>query len=448
MKFQLTKGHNIQIAGVPKREIVSSGNLEKVALKPSEFRGINPKLLVKKGESVKAGQPLFFDKKNPDVSFASPGCGAVSAINYGPKRIINSIEITLKGNESIQHESVRSHEIYSLDRGAIISKILAGGLWPVIKQRPFNAIADPKATPRAIFISGYNSAPLTVDLDLALSEQTGPFQTGLNVLRRMTDGYVHLTVPEGTVSETLVNAEGVRIHYVKGPHPAGNVGIQIHHIDPLNPGETIWTISAQHVVTLGSFFTTGKYDPSMVISIGGPAVKNPTHINGRTGMQISDLVMDRLHDGDSRIVSGDVLTGTKIEPLEFIGYYDSSVSVIPNSDDREFLGLLRMGNSHSRYSLTNAFCSSNTEGYHFSTKASGALRPMVPIDTWENVLPMDIYPNALYRAILACDFEEMEGLGLLECDEEDFALCSFSCPSKIDVGSVIRQGLNMMEKDS
>lgn len=447
MKIHITKGHDIRIAGVPKREIVSIGKPEKAALKPIDFRGVKPKLLVNEKDKVKRGQPLFFDKKNPDITFASPGSGIVSAVNYGPRRSIETIEISLDGDDAVQHDPVRFHDITSLDRNHVIGAILKGGLWPLIKQRPFNVIADPGLMPKAIFISGFNSAPLAVDLDLALSEQSGPFQAGLNVLGTLTKGYVHLTVSEGSVSETMVNADKVRIHYVNGPHPAGNVGIQMHHIDPLNPGETIWTIAAQSVVTLGAFFTSGEYDSSAVFSVGGPSVTNPVHVNGITGMQVTELLKGRVTDGPARIISGDVLTGKEVSPEGFLGYYDTTLSVIPDSDEREFLGLLRPGSADTHYSLTNAFVSSNSDAFHFTNQTSGSERPMVPVDAWEKVLPMDIYPNALYRAILARDFDEMEGLGLLECDEEDFALCSFSCPSKIDVGTVIRKGLDLMEKE-
>jgi len=447
VKIHISKGHDIRIAGTPKRDIISIGTPKKAAIKPMDFRGVKPKLLVKEQDNVKRGQPLFVDKRNPDVSFASPGCGTVSAIQYGPRRSIETIEISLEGDDAVQYEPVRFHDIAGLDRETVKSKILNAGLWPIIKQRPFNGIADPHAYPKAIFISGYNSAPLTVDLDLALSEQSGPFQAGLDVLRTLTDGNVHLSVSEGSISETMTNADNVKIHYVNGPHPAGNVGIHIHHVDPLNPGEAVWTVAAQHVVTLGSLFTSGDYDPSAIFSIGGPWVKHPIHIKGITGMQVTELLKDRLEDGPARIISGDVLTGTEIMPEGFIGFYDTTVSVIPDSDEREFIGLLKPGSSDSRYSLTNAFVSSNSDSFRFTNQTSGSKRPMVPIDAWEKVLPMEIFPNSLYRAILAGDFDEMEGLGLLECDEEDFALCSFACPSKIDVGAVIRQGLDMMDKE-
>ena len=245
----------------------------------------------------------------------------------------------------------------------------------------------------------------------------------------------------------MTAARNVNLHTVNGPHPSGNVGIQIHHINPWKPNEVIWVINAQHVLTIGDLFLKGIYDPSIVATVAGPGVKNPAHIQTRTGASIETFLLDNLNSDDNRIISGDVLTGQETNLNGFLGYYDTTISVVPNSNEREFLGLLKPGNEQSRYSVTNAFISQNKSNFNFTTQQSGSLRPMVPINAWENMLPMDIYPNALYRSILAEDFEEMEGLGLLECDEEDFALCSFVCPSKIDVGSVIRHGLNLMKDD-
>lgn len=448
MRVSLTKGHDIRIAGTPRREIVAIGSSESVCIQPIEFRGVKPKLTVKEGDSVKVGSPLFFDKIKPDVRWASPGGGTVSEIRFGPRRVIERIVIKLDDSENAEeHKAYRSSELDSLGLDKVKQSLLNGGLWPLIRQRPFNKVADPNDVPRAIFVSGFNLAPLTVDLDLALSWQTGPFQAGLTVLNQLTQGSVHLSVHADTVGETLSGSANVEQHVFSGPHPSGNVGIQIHHIDPLNPGEVVWTVLAQHVVTLGTFFLTGNFDPFLIGSIGGPGVSDPVHFKGRMGMSLEPILKGRLGEGHSRIISGDVLTGKESGEDGYIGYYDSSVSVVPDSDDREFLGLLKPGNKDSRYSLSRAFLGIGNGAFNFSTQLGGSLRPMVPIDAWERVLPMNIFPNALYRAVLAQDFEEMEGLGILECDEEDFALCSFACPSKIDVGAVIRQGLDLMEQE-
>ena len=403
---------------------------------------------MKVGDKVDIGSPIFFDKVQPDIKWASPGGGEIKEIILGDRRSVENIIIELHEEEkSVLHTPVKYQEISSLGKAKVTDQIMEANLWPMIRQRPFNKIADPNDTPMAIFVSGFNSAPLTVNLDFALRYKQSVFQAGLNVLNQLSNGNVHLTFEVDTNCETLTAARNVNLHTVNGPHPSGNVGIQIHHINPWKPNEVIWVINAQHVLTIGDLFLKGIYDPSIVATVAGPGVKNPAHIQTRTGASIETFLLDNLNSDDNRIISGDVLTGQETNLNGFLGYYDTTISVVPNSNEREFLGLLKPGNEQSRYSVTNAFISQNKSNFNFTTQQSGSLRPMVPINAWENMLPMDIYPNALYRSILAEDFEEMEGLGLLECDEEDFALCSFVCPSKIDVGSVIRHGLNLMKDD-
>lgn len=446
--INIRKGHNIRISGSPENEYFSRPKSKTVSIQPNNFRYVKPKLLVKVGDKVDIGSPIFFDKVQPDIKWASPGSGEIKEIILGDRRSVENIIIELNEEEkSVLHTPVKYQEISSLGKAKVTDQIMEANLWPMIRQRPFNKIADPNDTPMAIFVSGFNSAPLTVNLDFALRYKQSVFQAGLNVLNQLSNGNVHLTFEVDTNCETLTAARNVNLHTVNGPHPSGNVGIQIHHINPWKPNEVIWVINAQHVLTIGDLFLKGIYDPSIVATVAGPGVKNPAHIQTRTGASIETFLLDNLNSDDNRIISGDVLTGQETNLNGFLGYYDTTISVVPNSNEREFLGLLKPGNEQSRYSVTNAFISQNKSNFNFTTQQSGSLRPMVPINAWENMLPMDIYPNALYRSILAEDFEEMEGLGLLECDEEDFALCSFVCPSKIDVGSVIRHGLNLMKDD-
>ena len=446
--INIRKGHNILISGSPENEYFSRPKSKTVSIQPNNFRYVKPKLLVKVGDKVDIGSPIFFDKVQPDIKWASPGSGEIKEIILGDRRSVENIIIELHEEEkSVLHTPVKYQEISSLGKAKVTDQIMEANLWPMIRQRPFNKIADPNDTPMAIFVSGFNSAPLTVNLDFALRYKQSVFQAGLNVLNQLSNGNVHLTFEVDTNCETLTAARNVNLHTVNGPHPSGNVGIQIHHINPWKPNEVIWVINAQHVLTIGDLFLKGIYDPSIVATVAGPGVKNPAHIQTRTGASIEAFLLDNLNSDDNRIISGDVLTGQETNLNGFLGYYDTTISVVPNSNEREFLGLLKPGNEQSRYSVTNAFISQNKSNFNFTTQQSGSLRPMVPINAWENMLPMDIYPNALYRSILAEDFEEMEGLGLLECDEEDFALCSFVCPSKIDVGSVIRHGLNLMKED-
>ncbi|MEA1881617.1 MAG: Na(+)-translocating NADH-quinone reductase subunit A [Candidatus Marinimicrobia bacterium] len=446
--LNIRKGHDIRIAGVPGNEVQQGLKPKTVANQPTDFRGLKPRLLVQEGDTVKIGSPLFHCKTHPEVSYPSPGAGIVTVIQFGPRRVIEKIVIELAEQEETESFiSFRPAEISTLERNQVLSTLMNGNMFPFIRQRPFNKVANPSDTPRDIFISGWNTAPLSVNLDVALRRRLPQFQMGLNVLQKLTSGKVHLSMYENTVSNTLLELKGAEVHTVVGPHPAGNVGIQIHHIAPLGLNDLVWTVNAQDVVRIGTFFLTGKLDPTLFTTVGGPGVKNPTHVKSRMGIQLETLLQDNINDDDQRIISGDVLTGTKTDLRGYLGFYDSSVSVVPEGGEREFIGMLKLGSSTSRYSLTNAFLGLGKKLYNFNTLNNGSERYMVPINAWEDVLPMDVLPNALYRSILVQDIEEMEQLGILECDDEDFALCSFACPSKIDVGAMIRQGLDLMEKE-
>jgi len=447
-RIKITKGHNIQISGEPAKEIVNSGHSVLVAYQPEEFRYTKPKLLVDEGDAVKIGTPLFFNKSMPDVKWGSIGSGKVSAIHYGQRRVVEKIIIELDKNEEVLEFPYFDHqEISNLSDVQVKEQLLNSGMWPLIRQRPFNIVAYPNNLPDSIFISCSNSAPLAVDLDVALRNRQSSFQAGITALSKLTNGKVNVVVDENSTSDTFKNLKHAEMHFISGPHPSGNVGIQIHKIDPLKPGKVVWTINAQHVVSIGRLFLKGVFDPSIIIAIGGPGVKKPIHLKSRMGASIKSLISDKLNDVSQRIVSGDVLTGTTVDTNDFIHYYNSAIVSIPHSDKRTFLGMLHPGTAKSHYSLTNTYFSLGASSFPFSTQLNGEERSMLPINTWENVLPMDILPNQLYRSILANDVEEMEQLGLIECDEEDFALCSFSCPSKIDVGSVIRKGLDILKAE-
>ena len=261
-------------------------------------------------------------------------------MTLGERRSIQNIIIDLNEEEnSVIHSPFKYQEISSLGKTKVTDRILEANLWPIIRQRPYNKIADPKDNPMAIFISGYNSAPLTVNLDFALRYKQSVFQAGLDILNQLSEGRVHLTYEVDTNCETLTAARNVNLHTVNGPHPSGNVGVQIHHIDPWKPNEVIWVVNAQHVITLADLFLEGKYDPSIVATLAGPGVKNPAHIKTRTGANVENFLSNNLHSEDNRIISGDVLTGNKIDLNGYLGYYDTTISVVPNSSEREFLGL-------------------------------------------------------------------------------------------------------------
>ena len=427
--------------GVPSYEITKSILPEKVSISPEQFRGIKPKLVVREGDKVETGSPLFFDKLKPKVKWASPSSGVVTNIQYGARRVIENIEITVEDKKPDLSKSFSSSQLNTADRDTILKSILDACIFPLIRQRPFNKVANPDEIPRDIFISAYNTAPLSVNLSKIIQDNRDEFQAGLTVLSKLTEGSVYFT------SQELMEFNNATNVTISGPHPAGNVGIQIHHIKPINPGEVVWTVNAQHVITIGKLFQRGYYDPKCILSIGGSGSSNPQTVEAIAGSNIESLLKDQLLDGFLRIVSGDVLTGKKVNTDDYLGFYDSSVTIINDSVKRPFLGMLAAGSSSTKYSLTNTFLSTGANEFDFTTSQNGELRAIVPLNAWEKMLPMDILPNPLYRAILAQDIEEMEQLGIWECDDEDFALCSFACPSKIDVGSVIRDGLDLLESD-
>ena len=435
----IKKGHDIRIAGIPSKDVLSIPGSDSVAISPKTFRGVKPKRMVSEGDRVQIGSPLFFDKTKPEVKWASPANGTVQTIQFGARHVIEKIEIKIEGTDSISGQSFSFDQLASSDRPTILNRILEANLFPLIRQRPFNKVANPKDSPRDIFISAVNTAPLSVDLRTVIESEKEAFQAGITALSKLTDGRVFVT------SRNVIELQNAEVQTISGPHPAGNVGIQIHHSKPIKPHDIIWTVDAQHVITLGKLFLTGSYQPNVVVSVGGSGATNPQTVFAKVGANIGSLITNQDMDEPARLVSGDILTGHTVEKDNFLGFYDSSVSIILDSVDRPFMGMLALGSNESKYSLTNSFLTFGEKLFNFNTAQNGELRAMVPINAWEKVLPMDVYPNALYRAILAQDIEEMEQLGMWECDDEDFALCTFACPSKIDVGEVIRQGLNLLE---
>jgi Na+-transporting NADH:ubiquinone oxidoreductase subunit A len=435
----INKGHNIRINGIPAKDVISIPGSGTVAISPRTFRGVKPKLLVDEGDNVQIGSPLFFDKTKPEVKWASPANGTVKTIQFGARRVIEKIEITVEGTNAISGQTFSLEQLESADRTTILTRILVANLFPLIRQRPFNKVANPKDSPRDIFISAVNTAPLSVDLDPVIESEKEAFQSGITALSKLTDGSVVVT------SRKAMELQNAEVQTISGPHPAGNVGIQIHHSKPIKPSEIVWTVNTQHVITLGKLFLNGSYSPDIFVSIGGPGASNPQTVSAKVGASIGSIISNQEMENPIRLVSGDVLTGKTVEKDNFLGFYDSAVALIPDTVGRPFMGMLALGSNDSKYSLTSTFMSFGEKLFNFNTAQNGEERAIVPIGAWEKVLPMDIYPNELFRAILAQDIDEMEQLGIWECDDEDFALCSFACPSKIDVGAVIRDGLELME---
>lgn len=444
--IKIKKGLNINLAGKAEKIFIKTDPANIYAVKPTDFVGITPKLLVAEGDSVKAGSPLFFDKYQTNIKFTSPVSGKVSAINRGERRKILEVVIEHDGNQ--QFESFSKGDPLNLDKETIINNLLNSGLWPAIKQRPYNTIAKPTDTPKAIYISGFDSSPLGVDYDFIMQDQANEFQTGIHALSKLTQGKVNLGVNGKYPSNaTFANAKNLVVTKFTGPHPAGNVGVHIHKTNPISKGEVVWVTDPQSVAMIGRLFLYGHYDASKVVALCGSEVQKPRYYKLISGANIKTITKDNLKEGGKRFISGSVLTGSRIDDDGFIGYYDSSVVVIPEGDKYEFMGWLTPG--FKKFSFSRTFFSWLTPGkeYKIDTNLKGGRRALMITGAFEKVFPMDIFPMQLIKATIIEDIDLMEKLGIYEVAEEDFALCEFIDTSKTDIQAIIRKGLDLMVKE-
>jgi Na+-transporting NADH:ubiquinone oxidoreductase subunit A len=446
--FTVKNGLDIKIAGAPGKHLDTMPIPQSVALKPVEFKGVKPKLLVKEGDPVKVGQPLFYDKNKPDVLFGSPGGGVVKAIQRGHRRVITAFIIELNGTEDwIEFEPVTESGLMDITRESIVERLLKGGVWPVFRQRPFGKIPDPKLIPRSIFVNGMDTEPLAGDPDVAVEGRETDLQFGFKLLKKLTEGTLYLTLKAGH-NPAYAAMEDLCVHHIKGPHPAGLAGTHIRLIEPLKQGETVWTLRTSDVAAVGSFFRTGRYPVDRVVALSGEGINEPGHLATRVGAPVAALTDGRIKDGEYRIISGTVLMGTAVDSDGYMGLYDTVCTVVPESSKRDFMGWAMPG--WKKFSLFKAYCSSLIpwKTFPFDTRLNGGVRPIVNIGAWEKVFALDIHLSYLVRAILAEDLEEAESLGLLEVTEEDVALCTLVCPSKMELGDIIRSGLDLYEKES
>ena len=440
----LSKGYDIPLAGAAQKHVDSSTAASTFAIKPIDIPGMAPipKLAVKEGETVKAGDVVFFDKTNPAVKYVAPVSGEIISVNRGPKRRID--EIVILADKDISYKSFNP---VSLDnRGKVVEFLLESGGFSLLRQRPYNVAATPDAIPTNIFVSTFDSAPLAPDLNFVIQGKEAAFQKGLDVLRTLTNGQVHLGLDASKeVSPAFANATGVKKTYFNGKHPVGNVGIQIHHTTPINKGEVVWTIDVQAVATIGTLFLEGKYDASRVVALTGAELKDTKYLNTYQGASISTFVKGNTTSENLRYVSGDVLTGTQIEAKGFLGFHDDQITVLTEGDYYEAFGWLIPAKPRASISPTIPMALYPKE-LAADTNTHGEKRAFVVTGQYESVLPMDIYPQHLLKAILVNDLERMEGLGIYEVVEEDFALCEFACTSKQDIQAILRQGLDMMRE--
>lgn len=444
--IKIKKGLNIRLKGKAEKIFVKAKKAELYAVKPTDFHGVTPKLTVKVEDKVKAGSILFFDKARPEIKFTSPVSGSVQLVNRGERRRI--LEVIIQPDEVTEFENFKKADPASLNRDEVIKNLLESGLWPCIRQRPYNIIANPDDSPKAIFISSFDTAPLAPDYDFLMKDMEQEFQTGINALRKLTNGKIHLNIDGAYNTPTVfTKTGGVQLNKFTGPHPAGNVGVQIQRIDPINKGELVWVISPQDVAIIGRLFINGRYDASKIIALTGSEVKAPKYYKTISGACIQSITETNITDGNVRFISGNVLTGTKVGQKGFLSFYDSQITVIPEGNKHEFMGWLAPG--FKKFSLSRSFWSwlSTSKEYQIDTNVHGGERALMITGNFEQVFPMDIYPMQLVKAIIIEDIDLMEKLGIYEIIEEDFALCEFVDTSKTNIQAIVRKGLDLMIKE-
>ncbi|MDX1317074.1 Na(+)-translocating NADH-quinone reductase subunit A [Xanthomarina gelatinilytica] len=445
--IKIKKGLDIKLKGEAEKATENAIVSNYCTLRPEDFHGVIPKLLVKVGDKVKAGEAVFYDKSNEAVKFASPVSGEVIEILRGEKRRI--LAIKLQADKEQVYQDFGKFDVQSANGEAVKAHLLASGCWPFIKQRPYDIIAKPNRTPKAIFISGYASAPLAADLDYTLKGKEAELQAAVTALGKLTEGKVHVSVGKNSTSP-LAGLSGITLHKVSGPHPSGNVGTQINKIDPVNKGEVVWTVNAQDLVIIGELLLTGTFNAERIVALAGSSIKKPRYFKTKIGSEIATMVYDNGIDKDSndRIISGNVLTGKQVSPDGCLDYYSNIITVIPEGDDYEFFGWNKpvFNKVSTSRALTFSWMTPNKE-YELDTNTNGEHRAFVLTGNYEEVFPLDIYPLQILKACMYTDLDEMEALGMYEVAPEDFALTEFVCVSKQPHQEIIRKGLDVMIKE-
>jgi Na+-transporting NADH:ubiquinone oxidoreductase subunit A len=447
--IRLNKGFTINMAGKAAPLVAEAEPADTVSIKPTDFHGLYmPKAMVKEGDPVKAGTPLFHDKKIEAMMFTSPVSGEVVEVKRGEKRKLLEIKILAdRKNEFETYKKYSVSDLASVTADQVKSQLLSSGVWVNLVQRPYGTVADPSVKPKAIHISAFDTSPLAPEYSVLFRGQDQFFQVGVDVLKKLTSGAVHVNVHSTMeISTVFSQVKGAEVNKFSGKHPAGCVGVQIHHVDPINKGDVVWTINPLGVIQIGKLFLNGVYDASKVVALTGSEVKQTQYYKTVVGASVKKLLANNLTSEHVRVVSGNVLTGTSIGKEGHIGFYDNQVTVIPEGDYHEFLGWILPSArklSFSRAVGLLSFLAPNKE-YKLDSNTHGEPRAFVETGVFERVTPMDIYPVQLLKSILASDVDEMEELGIYEVIEEDLALCEFVDVSKHNVQEILRDGLEMM----
>jgi Na+-transporting NADH:ubiquinone oxidoreductase subunit A len=442
--IRLKKGLNIKLKGSAEKVLEKLPVPATVALKPTDFPGLTPKLSVKADAAIKAGDALFYDKYHPEIVFTAPYGGKVVSINRGERRKI--LEIVIETNDKAGAVQFKKADPSNLSGEEVKELILKSGLWPFIKKRPYGVIASPDQKPLSIYVSTFDTAPLAPDYNFVIEGQLGTFQTGINALAKLTEGKVYLGINQGSAFAGVKNAV---INTFDGPHPAGNVGIQIANTNPINKGEVVWTVNVQDVLFIGRLFEKGQVDFTRIMALTGSEVQAPKYYQTIVGAPVASMVQEKLVEASyhMRIISGNVLTGKKVSPQNYLGFYNNQVTVIPEGDEYEFIGWASPG--IDKFSASKTFFSNlfPKKEYKMNANLHGGERAFVMSGQYEKLVPMDILPVHLLKAILVNDIDKMEQLGIYEVIEEDLALCEYACTSKVEVQKILRDGINTMIKE-
>jgi len=465
--IKIKQGLDINLVGKAEKVVQQLPLSETFAVKPPDFAGLTPKLTVKVGDTVKAGSTLFFDKYNPDVKYASPVSGTVEAINRGERRRL--LEVVVKADAQISYEEFKSGNPSSMSSEEVKNTMLSSGVWPLLTKRPFGYVAQPDETPKAIFITGFDSAPLAADFEFVAEGQAEAFNVGVEALKKLTDGSVHLGLKYGSANGVF-GKSSAQVTEFDGPHPAGNVGTQINKIDPINKGEVVWTANAIDVIIIGRLFMTGKFDATKTIAVTGPKATKPQYVKTLIGAPISAILKGNEVTEGTRVVSGNPLTGTIVSANGYLCFKDNQVSLLEEGTKMEFMGWGAPG--LNKFSISRTFLSAEKlpiygvfdrilfgylpqllsnlltpNEYNINTNLNGGVRPFVVTGQYEKVFPLDIMPVQLLKSIIINDIDQMEELGIYEVIEEDFALCEFVCTSKTEAQSIVREGLDTLYKE-
>lgn len=444
--IKISKGLDLQITGAPEQSVSDGPLVGSVAVVGHDYIGMKPTMSVRVGDRVKLGQVLFSDKKTEGVKYTAPGSGIVKQINRGERRVLQSVVIELEGDEAVEFERYDADKFSELSTEQVETNLIESGMWTAFRTRPFSRVPAPKTTPNSIFVTAIDTNPLAADPVVIVAEHKESFMLGLEILKKLTATVYLCKATDADIPSAL----DVTTKQFQGCHPAGNAGTHIHFTDPVSQNKTVWTIGYQDVIAIGRLFVDGRLFTDRIVSVAGPRVLEPKLLRTRLGASFNDLLINNQKGENNRIISGSVWNGRKAndDAFAYLGRYHNQVTILEEGNQREFIGWLKPGSN--KFSVLNVFtsCLNRSKKIDFTTTTNGSERAMVPVGQFEELMPMDILPTQLLRAIVTGDIVHAMELGCLELDEEDLALCTFACPGKYEYGPILRDNLTRIEKEA